>query len=67
MRQAPDIASSTAEERLSWVQERYVCIADCDACGICKSFSGHRVEDALAPYIERRMDYRSALVAARRR
>jgi hypothetical protein len=65
--QAPDIATSTVEERLAWVRERYVCIADCDACGICASFHGRGVEEALADYIEGRLDYRSCLVASRRR
>ena len=67
MRKAPDIETSTREERLRWVRERYACIADCDMCGICATFGGRNVEEVLAPYIEGTLDHRSCLVAARRR
>ena len=49
---APSIATSTREERLAYVRRRYPCIADCDACGLCKIFHGRDVEDALADYID---------------
>lgn len=49
---APSIATSTREERLAYVRERYRCIADCDNCGLCKLFHGKDAEHALATYIE---------------
>lgn len=49
---APSIAQSTREERLAYVRRRYPCIADCDACGLCKLFHGKDAEHALADYIE---------------
>lgn len=49
---APSIAQSTREERLAYVRRRYPCIADCDACGLCKLFHGEDAEHALADYIE---------------
>ena len=66
MRQAPDREGSTKEERLAWVRERYVCIADCDACGLCATFGGRRMEDVLAAYVEGKEDLRACLVAARK-
>ena len=62
----PDIATSTREERLAWLHTRYVCIADCDACGICASFHGKDPERALADYVDGKVDYVSCLKAARR-
>ena len=50
--QAPAIAGSTAEERRAWVEERYPCIADCDACGICAMIHGKDASIALADYIK---------------
>ena len=50
-RAAPSISESTKEERLAFVRERYVCISDCDACGICATFHGKDPEQALSAYI----------------
>ena len=49
---APTVAESTRDERLSYVRERYRCIADCDQCGLCKLFHGKDAEQALAAYID---------------
>lgn len=47
--QAPLIGDSTQEERERYVRDRYPCISDCDACGICAVFRG---QDALTVYRE---------------
>lgn len=49
---APSIGSSTREERLAYVRERYRCISDCDQCGLCKVFHGRDPEHALVAYID---------------
>ena len=49
---APTVADSTRDERLAYVRRRYPCIADCDACGLCKLFHGQDAEHALAAYID---------------
>lgn len=49
---APSIQSSTREERAAYVRKRYPCIADCDACGLCKLFHGEDAEHALADYVD---------------
>lgn len=64
---APAVASSTREERLAYVRERYHCIADCDACGLCKIFPGGNAEQALADYIDGKAELRQVMMAYRSR
>lgn len=64
---APSISSSTREERLSYVRERYRCIADCDQCGLCKLFHGKDPEHALQTYIDGREELAQAMMAYRHR
>lgn len=49
--EAPDILHSTAEERRTFIKEKYPCIADCDMCGLCTVFHGQDAETAYAAYI----------------
>lgn len=48
----PSIHTSTADERRAYVRKKYACIADCDACGLCKLFRQQDPETALADYID---------------
>ena len=48
---APDINTSTIEERRKYIIERFPCIADCDMCGLCKVFRGKDPEYAYNDYI----------------
>ena len=52
MSNAPDIMSSTQEERRRYIKERFPCIADCDMCGLCKVFRGKDAETAYKEYID---------------
>ena len=52
MSNAPDITSSTQEERRRYIKERFPCIADCDMCGLCKVFRGKDEETAYKEYID---------------
>ena len=52
MNEAPDINSSTADERREYIKNRYPCIADCDMCGLCKVFHGKDPESAYDDYIK---------------
>ena len=52
MSNAPDITSSTQEERRLYIKERFPCIADCDMCGLCKVFRGKDAETAYKEYID---------------
>jgi hypothetical protein len=61
MRRPPSIGDSTREERLSYVRERYVCIANCDLCGICATFHGVDPEVALDDYVEGVAELRDVL------
>ena len=51
MTAAPDIMSSTAEERRIYIKNKFPCIADCDMCGICTVFHGKDAEVAYEAYI----------------
>ena len=48
---APEINSSTVEERRAFIKERFPCIADCDMCGLCTVFHGKDAEQAYDDYI----------------
>lgn len=67
MAQAPSISNSTRDERLAYVRQRYVCIADCDACGICALFHGRDAETALADYIDGKEEHTQVVMRYRRR
>ena len=51
MNEAPDIFSTTVEERRVYIKQRFPCLADCDMCGLCKVFHGKDPENAYADYI----------------
>ena len=52
MNSAPEISSSTEEERRKHIRTRYPCISDCDMCGLCNVFHGKDPELAYRDYIE---------------
>ena len=37
---APEITSSTEEERRQYIKDTFKCIVDCDMCGLCTVFKG---------------------------
>jgi len=49
---APDIHSSTREERLHFVQEQWECLNHCSSCGKCKILRGRDAEELYADYID---------------
>ncbi len=49
---APDIETSTRQERETYVRELFTCRSDCDACGLCAVFKGKEPEVAYEDYIE---------------
>ena len=51
MNEAPDISSSTVDERREYIRNRFHCISDCDMCGLCKIFHGKDPENAYHDYI----------------
>lgn len=54
---APELSSSTEEERRRYIKETYHCIADCDLCGLCAVFHGRDPEDAFDDYITGRREF----------
>lgn len=62
---APSIDSSSRDERLAYVRERYQCISDCDQCGLCQLFRGVTPEQVLSDYIEGRRELKAVLMGLR--
>ena len=57
MNTAPEVNTSTVEERREYIKKRFPCIADCDMCGLCKVFHGKDPEIAFDDYIEGRRSF----------
>ena len=57
MYNAPEIKSSTIEERRNYIKARFPCIADCDMCGLCTAFLGKDAEQAYDYYIMGRRSF----------
>ncbi|MDD6552521.1 MAG: hypothetical protein PUF37_02890 [Prevotellaceae bacterium] len=62
---APDIHSSTREEREQYIIDAFRCIADCDNCGACQFLHGHPAEELYADYIEGRRSFRDITLELR--
>ena len=62
---APDIESSTREERLAYVQDRWRCRCSCELCGKCNMLKGRDAEIVYEEYIEGRKTYREITLALR--
>lgn len=54
---APEIAKSTEAERREYIKNTFVCIADCDMCGLCTVFKGKDPEIAYADYISGKREF----------
>ncbi len=67
MGRAPKLAESTREERVSYVRDRYRCIANCDQCGLCQLFHGQDAEHALSAYIDGQEELTAVMMSYRRR
>ena len=53
----PEISDSTREERAEFIRKRFVCISNCEMCGLCTVFHGKDPEIAYADYIEGIRDF----------
>lgn len=49
---APEIGSSTAEEREAYIHETFQCRGECDDCGFCAVYRGKTPEVAYRDYID---------------
>lgn len=54
---APDLKSSTIEERRQYIKNTFKCIADCDMCGLCTVLRGKDPELAYEDYIKGKRDF----------
>ena len=53
----PEISDSTKEERAEYIRKRFVCISDCDMCGLCAVLHGKSPEIAYADYINGKRNF----------
>ena len=51
MMAAPEINSSSEEDRRKYIKDKYPCLSDCDMCGLCTVFHGKDPELAYDDYI----------------
>lgn len=58
---APDIETSTKQEREQFIQTTYACKADCDSCGICAMFHNKDPMLVFKDYIEGKQSYQAIL------
>ena len=55
---APDIETSTREERLGFIREEFKCLGNCPICGKCSFLRGREAEDLYADYIDGQRSFR---------
>ena len=63
---APAIGTSTPDERREFLRRRFVCISNCDLCGICATFHGQDPEHAFADYVEGNAEFAEVAMRYRR-
>ena len=54
---APDIESSTVEQRRTYVAEQWRCLHSCELCGKCSILRGRDAEIVYADYIDGKRGY----------
>jgi len=62
---APEIASSTREERLEFIREEFKCLDNCRLCGKCYFLRGREAEDLYADYIDGLRGFREITIEHR--
>ena len=62
---APSIDSSSKEERLAYVLDRWRCLHDCEACGKCRILRGRDAEILYTDYIDGNRSYRDITLEIR--
>ena len=55
---APEIETSTREERLGFIRDEFKCLGNCPICGKCSFLRGREAEDLYADYIEGHRSFR---------
>ncbi len=63
---APDIATSTREERIAFVTEEFRCLHNCELCGKCAFLKGREAEDIYNDYIEGQRSFLDITLEQRR-
>ena len=64
---APNIDSSTREERLEFVLNEWKCFHNCELCGKCRTLKGRSEETLYADYISVKRSYMEITMEIRNR
>lgn len=62
---APDIASSTKQERLEFIKEEFKCLGNCPMCGKCSFLREREAEDLYKEYVEGLKSFRDITIEHR--
>jgi len=62
---APEINSSTAEERRAFIKEEFRCKGNCEICGNCAFLRGKEAETLYAEYIAGNRSFREITIEHR--
>lgn len=62
---APEITSSTKEERLEFIKEEFKCLGNCPMCGKCSFLRGREAEDIYKDYIDGLRSFRDITIEHR--
>lgn len=62
---APDIATSSKEERQAFIKEQFRCKGECRECGNCAFLRGRIAEDLYTDYIEGKRSFTQITIAHR--
>jgi len=62
---APEISSTTREERLDFVRKEFECLHNCEICGMCSFLKGREAEEIYRDYIDGTRSFREITVEQR--
>lgn len=62
---APEITSSTKDERLEFIKEEFKCLGNCPMCGKCSFLRGREAEDIYKDYIDGLRSFRDITIEHR--
>ncbi|MDD6076274.1 MAG: hypothetical protein PUB84_05955, partial [Bacteroidales bacterium] len=63
---APNIATSTKEERLAFVKNEWKCQHNCEICGRCHVLKNRSEEEVFADYVEGKRTYLEIVLEMRK-
>jgi len=63
---APDIHSSSREERLAFIRDEFRCLHNCEICGKCSFLKGREAEEIYMDYIDGKRSFMEITIEQRK-